>query len=301
MKPLHLPLAIALASIAAPTQAATPFDETRPLNADAEVALDNLKGRIEVTTWDRNEIRIAGERGDGTKALLIEGDAAKLRVKIEYPESKGWFGTWNSEGDASQLRVTLPVGASLSVDSVSAEVDVRGVAGRRLSIENVSGDVLVLSAAREVEIETVSGEVSAELGGDEVEVESVSGDVEVRGDLRGKVSLEAVSGGVQLDSGGAARQISAGVVSGDVRLRTALQADGRLSAESLSGDLEVILPKSTSAVVRASSFSGDIRSDQGTVDKEEYGPGSSLSVTLASGAGRIDLETFSGDLRLRLE
>ena len=49
-----------------------------------------IKGRIEVRTWDRAEIRIAGTRGDGTKALLVEGDASDLRVRIEYPES-GWF------------------------------------------------------------------------------------------------------------------------------------------------------------------------------------------------------------------
>lgn len=301
MKPLPLSLAIVLALAAPLALASTPFDETRPLNPDAEVELDNLKGSIEVTTWERNEIRIEGERGEGTEALQIEGDASRIKVRIEYPESKGWFGTFSAGGQESALRVTVPAGVSLSVDSVAASVDVRGVAGRELSIATVSGVATVVTGAAELDFESVSGDAQIEASSDEVDIEVVSGDIELRGALNGRVEMEAVSGRLSLHSTGAAKHVSAGVVSGDVSLRTALQAGARLSAESLSGDVEVVLPANASAVVDISSFSGTIRSDKGTVETEEFGPGSSLDVTLGDGAGRIDLESFSGDVRLRLE
>ena len=298
MKPLTLAIALLCAMPLA--QAATPFDETRALNPDAEVSLDNLKGLIEVTTWERNEIRIAGKRGEGTKDLLIEGDAASLRIKIDYPQSSGWFG-WGREGEASELRVTVPASVSVSVDTVAAEVDVRGVAGRELSIESVSGRVTVTTAATDVSVETVSGDATVEARSAELQVESVSGDVDVRGELADRVELEAVSGRLSLDSSGAAKHVTASVVSGDVSLRTRLQSGARLQAESLSGDLDVILPATSSAAIEASSFTGTIRSDQGEVETEEYGPGSSLSLTLGKGDARVNLETFSGDLRLRFE
>lgn len=299
MKRLAAALALALALPAA--QAATPFDETRPLNADARVALDNLKGRIEVTTWERAEIRIAGERGDGTEGLSIEGDASDLKVKIRYPESRGWFGGWGSEGDDSVLRVTVPAGVRLDVETVAATVDVRGVAGAALAIDSVSGELQVDTGAAEVDINTVSGDLDVTARSGEVTLESVSGDVSLRGELAGRVKLEAVSGRLRLESSRPVRQIEAGVVSGDIELRTALQAGGRIEAESLSGDLLVVLPKDASARLRASSFTGTIRSPQGKVETEEHGPGSSLDATLGAGDGRIDLETFSGDLEVRQE
>src|SRR5687768_9850914 len=181
----RLAAAVALALLLPAAQAATPFDETRKLQPDARVSLDNLKGRIEVDTWDRAEIRITGQRGDGTKALLIEGDEAELKVKIEYPEGGGsWFGGWGSDrADDSELRVTLPVGVALTVDSVTATIVVRGVAGASLEVENVSGDVEVDTGAAEVEITTVSGDAKIAARSSDVTVESVSGDVEVSGAL----------------------------------------------------------------------------------------------------------------------
>ena len=65
MKRFLLSLAILVACGTPPVQASTPFDETRPLHPDARVELGNLKGLIEVDTWERDEIRIAGQRGDG--------------------------------------------------------------------------------------------------------------------------------------------------------------------------------------------------------------------------------------------
>jgi len=295
-------LGIALGLVLPIAFAATPFDETRALNPDADVSLDNRTGRIVVTTWDRAEIRVAGKRGDGTKALLIEGDVSDLSVKIEYPESRSWFGGWGG-GDAgdSELLVTLPTGVRLSVDTVSASVEVQGVAGKELSIDNVSGDVVVDTGANEIAISTVSGDQRITARSNEVNLETVSGDVSLSGELSGRVSIEAVSGKLSLNTMSAAKQVSAGVVSGDIKLRTGLQPGGRITAESLSGDLEVILPAGISAKVEASSFTGTIHTDQGKVDTEEHGPGSSLSATFGSGDGRIELETFSGDLRLRQE
>lgn len=299
----RLVTAIALALLLPAAQAATPFDETRALQPDARVSLDNLKGRIEVRTWDRAEIRIAGQRGDGTQGLLVEGDASDLKVKIQYPEGGGgWFGRWGSDGaDDSELRVTVPVGVTLEVHSVTADIQVRGVAGAALEVESVSGDVDVDTGAAELEVNTVSGDAKVAARSSEVTVESVSGDVELSGEFGGRVQLEAVSGRLSLDSRGKAKQVDAGVVSGDILLRTGLQPGGKLTAESLSGNLVVVLPRDASARVSASSFTGSIRSPVGEVETEEHGPGSSLRTTLGDGNGRIELETFSGDLQLRQE
>lgn len=282
--------------------APTPIDETHPLNADARLSVANVKGRISVTTWERNQVRVEGYLGEGTEGLEVKGGPGNLSIAVKYPENGGgWFGVWRNNSGDSELRVTAPAGVSLEVEAVAADVDVVGVRGAELSIDNVSGDVTVDSAARDVEVNTVSGSQKLVLHADDVSAESVSGDVEIRGELGGRVDLETVSGSLSVDSGSAAKSLSAGVVSGDVTLRIGLQPGGRLSAESLSGDLEVILPASTSASLSASSFTGTIKSLVGKVESEEHGPGSSLDARLGAGDGSIELETFSGDLTVRSE
>ena len=51
--------------------------------------------------------------------------------------------------------------------------------------------------------------------------------------------------------------------------------------------------------MHASTFSGDLRSDFGTPQRPEHGPGSTLDTVAGSGNGKIVIETFSGDLRIR--
>lgn len=298
---LTLALLLPLATGAA-CAAQTPIDETRPLDADARLSVENVKGSITVTAWDRNEVRVEGYTGEGTDGLEISGTAGNLSIKVKYPENSGWFGGWggNDAGD-SELRVSAPAGVTLKVEAVSAEVEVTGIRGAELAIDNVSGDVTVDSQARDVEVNTVSGDQHLTLHSNDVSAESVSGDVEITGELGGRVDLEAVSGSLIVDSASAAKSLTAGVVSGDVRLRTGLQPGGRLRAESLSGDLDVLLPASTSASLSASSFTGTIKSFAGTVETEEHGPGSSLDAKLGGGDGSIELETFSGDLTVRSE
>lgn len=295
---IALPLALLALGLASAASARTPLDETRPLDAGAAVWLENVKGRVQVDVWDRNEIHIGGFLGDGVEPLKVEGTASALRVKVVYPES-GWFGG-NNGGEPSELVVRLPADVELSIDVVSADTQVRGVNGRMLDIDSVSGDVDVETGANKVDIDSVSGEITVRASSDEVDLESVSGDIGLSGTIRRSVALEAVSGDIELDTGDALRSLRAGVVSGDVSLRAGMSAEGSIKAESLSGDLDLVLPAATSARLRASSFTGTLSSDAGKVITAEHGPGSSLDAVLGSGSGDITLETFSGDLTVRL-
>lgn len=300
MKPVLIPFALTALCLATAASASTPIDQTRPLDANASVWLDNVKGRIHVEVWDRAEIHIGGFLGEGVKELSVDGSASSLRVKVVYPDSRGWFGGGNN-GEESDLLVKLPAGVELSVDAVSAEVGVRGVNGRALNIDSVSGDVDVVTGAGKVEVDVVSGDVKVEAQSDEVSIESVSGDIELRGAIRRSVSVESVSGDLSVETGERLRSVSAGVVSGDIEIRTGLGADATVNAESLSGDLELVLPANTSARLKASSFTGTLTSDAGRVVKPEHGPGSNLDTVLGDGDGNIVLETFSGDLTIRLQ
>lgn len=306
MSRLATPIAVlGLAMLAStPLLAATPINQSRPLDPRGRVEIENLKGRIEVRAWDRAEVKIEGSLGEGVEKLVIDGDRQRLVIRVKYPNRGSGLGflVGGDKSEPTELRLMVPLEADLEIDSVSADVDVSGVASRELSIDSVSGDVVVAAAPREASIDSVSGDLTLTLNRADVSVESVSGDVRLRGRLGNDVSVQTVSGRIDvavLDT--AVRELSAATVSGDMRVDTALAGNGQITLESVSGDIDLSLPRNVSASVRGESFSGDLRAPEANISRPKHGPGSSFEHRYGSGSGEVSMETFSGDARLKLE
>ncbi|WP_368561717.1 DUF4097 domain-containing protein [Pseudoxanthomonas sp. UTMC 1351] len=291
-------LSLPLLLLAAAAFAQTPIDETRPLDARGRIDIGNVKGRIEVRAWDRDEVKISGTLGEGVEKLVIEGNRQHLVVEVRYP--KGGWGNRDKSGPTEML-LNVPRRADLKIESVSANVHVTGVASSVLSINAVSGDVMVAAAPAKASIDAVSGDLALTLNSGDVDVQSVSGDMVLRGRLNGDIDAETVSGNIEIDVvGERIRELKANTVSGDVNVRTALAPKGEIKLESVSGDLLLRLPKDVSAQARGESFSGDLKATGVTVEKRQ-GPGSSFSTRYGDGSGDIGLQAFSGSAEIRLE
>ncbi|MEO5566293.1 MAG: DUF4097 family beta strand repeat-containing protein [Luteimonas sp.] len=295
-----LSLAILASLASAPLFAATPIDQTRPLDPRGRIEIDNVKGRIQVRAWDRNEVRITGSLGKGVEKLVVEGDRDHLEVRVQYPKRMGSWG--NDRVEPTELLLQVPLRANLDIESVSADIDVEGVAPRNLDIDTVSGDVAVAAAPGEISIDSVSGDQRVTVNSSNVKVESVSGNIVLGGRLNGEVHAETVSGDIRVDSRGERlRRLYTGTVSGDAEVKVGLADRGEIRSETVSGDIRMRLPKALSAQVRGESFSGDLQAPGAAVRKEEFGPGKSFSATYGTGSGEIRIESFSGDAVLTLE
>lgn len=292
---------IALAIAALPAFAGTPINQTRPLAADGNVSIENIKGRIVVRTWAQPQVRITGTLGKGAEKLEVDGDGRDLSIEVKYPDRRNGWGWNRNEMEPTILEITVPQKASLDIESVSAEVDVQQIAGRKLDVSSVSGNIVVTaSSPGEASFENVSGNTTLRITTDNVSAESVSGDINMQGGLSGRVSMETVSGNASLIAKTLSKlQFSS--VSGDADVQAALATNGVVTGETVSGTLRLSLPKTTSAQLSIETFSGDINSPVGKVDREEYGPGKSLDARLGQGQGKIRLESFSGDVDLELK
>lgn len=293
------PLALAIAAL--PAFAGTPINETRPLAADGSVSIENIKGRIVVRTWAQPQVRITGTLGKGAEKLEVDGDGRDLSIEVKYPDRRNGWGWNRNEMEPTILEITVPQKVSLDIESVSAEVDVQQIAGRKLDVSSVSGNIVVTaSSPGEASFENVSGNTTLRITTDNVSAESVSGDINMQGGLSGRVSMETVSGNASLIAKTLSKlQFSS--VSGDADVQAALATNGVVTGETVSGTLRLSLPKTTSAQLSIETFSGDINSPVGKVDREEYGPGKSLDARLGQGQGKIRLESFSGDVDLELK
>ena len=295
-----LALALCAGLACGPLYAGTPINETRPLDPRGRVEIENLKGRIQVRAWDRNEVRITGTLGDGVEKLVVDGDRDDLEVRVEYPKR---MGSWRSDRTGpTDLVLQVPLRASLDIESVSADIDVAGVAPEDLDVDTVSGNVVIAAAPNRASIDSVSGDLDLTLNSRDAKSESVSGDIVLKGRLDGEVHAETVSGDITIDSRGERlRRLSTGTVSGDADVRVALADGGDIKSETVSGEIRLRLPKDLSARVSGESFSGDLGAPGFKARSEEFGPGKTLEARYGSGAGQIRMESFSGDAILILE
>lgn len=278
-------------------KAATPIEETRPIDADGTVRVENLKGSITIETSDQAEVHLTGSLGDGVKALKIEGQGKQVRIRVEYPDS-GWWPA--NKAEPSDLVIRVPRTASLDLEGVSADITVRDSAGKAVRIETVSGRIQAKGKAEEVSVESVSGAVQLAYDSPQIKAHTVSGSLSIDEGAHSRIELKSVSGGVRLVAGKVER-LRFETVSGDVRAEIrALASGARIDGETLSGNITVLLPQDASTDLAIETFSGDIRAPAGEVQRERYGPGAKLDTRLGGGDGRMRLESFSGTVRVEL-
>ena len=276
----------------------TPIQLRHDATPTARVSISNIAGTVNVIAWDRNEVQVSGRLGDGAKPLAIIGSNGDLEIKVE---PQGGSGRFNWGGDSKMAPTTLelhvPKAASLDVDVISAPLVIDGMDGGSIQVNTVSGKARINARTPSLKVDSVSGGIEQAGHAEQAALQTVSGEI-LAPALGRSVELQTISGRIQAN-GGPWQKLTLSTVSGDVQLTGALAAGGSIGIDSMSGDVQLQLPANTSASLHASSFSGDLRSDFGTPKEPEHGPGSSLDVRLGAGAGKVNIETFSGDLRVR--
>lgn len=178
------------------------FEHSYPVSANVRVSLSNINGSVEITGWDKNEVRVeAVKRADSKEKLA--------RLKIDIQASK----------DSVAIKTDLPSGTNNNPGSVDYEIHVPRNA-RLDKIDTVNGSV---------EISDVRGSVEAS---------SVNGKVQGRG-LTGDIDLHTVNGSVDCEAidFSAARNVKLSTVNGGVELSMPRDADAHLTASTVHGGI----------------------------------------------------------------
>ena len=275
--------------VSASALAGESVDESWKIDADATISIENIAGEIEIKGWDRNEAHLTGTLGNSVDELEFSASESRLDISVINKSSRNI--------DSTELKLMMPIGASIDATAVSADIGVSGLDNEKLTASSVSGDVVVSATSRRVSIESVSGSVEFKGETERISAESVSGDVELSG-ISGEISATTVSGDMELYAG-SVNNAKLETVSGDMTVEAEISGNGKLTAESMSGDVVFNLPSSQSGSFKAESFSGRIYTDFGSVEKTKHGPGSRLKHSTGSGGSEVRVETFSGNIKLK--
>ena len=269
------------------------IDRTLPTGATPVVEVSNVQGRVTVVAWDRQEVKVTGTIENDKHEFEFSGNDDRVTIRVRAKSKSYSYG----RDDDAFLDIRVPEGARINVQTVSSDIDVRGVKGAQ-RLEAVSGDIIATVYDEPLDLRTVSGDADVRGAGGKgrVYAESTSGNVKARG-LGSEVEAQSVSGDVELEIGTTSR-VRFESVSGNLTALMTLADDGRVDGQSVSGDVKLTFRKPVNAEFDVETFSGDIDNCFGPKASraDKYTPGSELHFIEGSGGGHVSLETLSGDV-----
>jgi DUF4097 and DUF4098 domain-containing protein YvlB len=267
------------------------IDEHRAVDPQGTVEIVNVEGSVSVIAWERPEIEVSGTIGPRVEKVDIESAGTHAGVRVVLPG--GFHG---GSGGEARLTIHVPQQSAVEASLVSADYSVTGLRGAQ-RLHSVSGRIEG-DAAGSLQLNAVSGAVRLKLsGGKDADVTTVSGDIMLSG-AGGEVAIHTVSGDTQLKLE-ALTKARIGSVSGRLNIAATLAPAGQLDVETVSGDAELQFTQPPGAEIDVQSLSGDIDNCFGPQPtRAQYGPGRRLSFRNGDGAGRVHLDTKSGNIKL---
>jgi DUF4097 and DUF4098 domain-containing protein YvlB len=262
-------------------------DTTFTVPAGTRLHLDNAGGEVRIRTWDRSQVRVQAQHSSRVEVGIHLANAV-LRL-----EPRGMRGFAPFAGVVDYV-LTVPATMDLEVSGLHADLDIEGTRGE-VKAHTMQGDIVVRGGSGRLSLSTLHGRVVVQGARGFVEAHAMSDDIEIT-DVAGEVSVQAVSGNIRLTRV-TGRRIEASTVSGDVTLDTPLRNDGTYTLATHSGDVRVVIPEQTNALIRASAASGSVRATF-PLPAEDRTARRWRTFRLGSGSATIELETFSGDIRL---
>lgn len=260
-------------------------DTIVPVDPDARLRLELLRGDITIRTWERSEIRIVADHGERDRIDISTGRAV---VRISARAYRGM----PNEVD---LQLTIPTRMAVEMEGPFLDVDVRGSEGE-VNVQTVQGDIHLEGGQRFVNLHSVQGDVHCSGTSGRINVGSVNGDIHL---LRssGEMTVETVNGEIFLTDV-ESEVVRATAVNGEISYRGTLRDNGQYTFATHNGDLMIAIPEGTNATVSVSTHMGEFEADF-PVTLQDIAPRRRFNFVLGSGAARIQLETFGGTIHLR--
>jgi DUF4097 and DUF4098 domain-containing protein YvlB len=271
------------------------------IGENGRFSLANISGDVVVSSGSGEEVaieavkRTTGGRGELAN-LIIDIDDRPGRVEVRTRHTAR-----RSRGSVDYT-VTVPRDATVDVSSISGNVRVTNLRGA-LRAQSVSGTVSVSGSTNVEFAKSISGDV--ELSGSAPEGRltgsTVSGTVRAR-DLKARaLAVSAISGDADVSNVDTER-LEVKTVSGDVIFAGATARNGRYDFSAHSGDIRLTLTGTPGVELRASTFSGSIRSDlpvSVNESRRRRGPGRTIEAVVGDGGATLTVSTFSGSIIIR--
>jgi len=300
---LHLMLGAAL--LAVPPQ---DTDTTFAVGRGLRLNVSNFEGEIVIRTWGRNEVRVRADH-DSDDRILVEQTASEVLIRaaswaraadefdvVKTPTTLERRGRRPRVMSDVRYEITVPEAMELVLGGPNTDVTVEGSRGE-VTVKVSEGDVEVYGGRGRISLASIEGDIDLYDAEGEIKLFSLDGSVTVER-VSGRVTVETTDGDIALldvRSTG----IEAVSTDGDIELSGTIDPQGAYSFSSHDGDIELTLPPSTSARFTIATWEGEVSSDFSMTLPERFS-GRRLSFTIGAGKAQVEVETFSGDIDIRV-
>ena len=294
-------LAVALALPAAaqttpPPASRSKTDQTAAVQKNMRLSVDNFAGSITVRTWEKDAVRVEADH------------SVRDRVNIRTTEAVLRISTSSERGPSRTVDFTLtvPRWLPLTLSGTYVDIDLEGMQGE-VTAETVGGDVRLKGGAGTVTLKSVEGIIEVDGSKGRMTLNTVNEGVFVR-DAAGEIIAETVNGDLTLERIDSS-SVDVATVNGDVIYDGSVRDGGSYRFATHNGDVELRVPDQINATVFVRTYRGDFDShfdvkvpeaaaDSGDDRSRRERRNRRFNFTLGSGAARVDLESFGGDISL---
>jgi DUF4097 and DUF4098 domain-containing protein YvlB len=270
-------------------------DKRTAFSDGGEIVIDVEKGYIKVKAWDKAEIHVVGDIDGSIDNVLFEvtDNNALLKIGVD----KGFFG--GRHGVEANLVVHVPETSIIKALGVSADFRIEGIK-QYVEAHTVSGDLSLDNISGDFEVDTVSGDIDVENCDGKMKLVTVSGDIKTKGQAKNYYAT-SVSGDIEATIG-KTNWLDLTSISGDLDIQFQLAEEGRIEAETVSGDVQLNFDGSTlnARFDIETGPSGEIRnklSNHQSARKVSHGF-NEIQFRLGNGNGSVEIDTLSGTVVL---
>ena len=237
-------------------------------------------GNINVSTWDKNEVKISARNIDADEMSLYSAEQKSGRVDVRF---KG------EDSDNFQLELTIPEDVVIDFNTGGGNVTINNDLRNKATIKTAGGNITAKVIGADANISTAGGNIKlADINGN-VELTTAGGDIQV-GSVNGKAEISTAGGNIKVGSvnntaeiSTAGGNITVGAVGGSAEIST---AGGNVTVSTISGSADI------------SSGGGNIILD-GATGKVEANTGGG-NIELKNIKGSIDANTGAGNITAEL-
>ena len=252
-------------------------------NGEPEVQINHMRGQVVVRGWDKSQVH-----------ALCNVTSPKVELDTE---------TMPKTGKAERVELTTHVvGLPTTTSDDSAECTIQVPSASNLDVRNRQGSVTVTRIeGLHTRVETTDGKITATDVRSHFVARSLGGDIEV---IRptGRVEAFSITGNLRFTDP-TSKSLRGNTNSGSIQYQGDFVTAGEYILSTYSGQVDVALPSSASFDLMAKSVKGKVDNSFTLTPKRHtsapFPSGNSLFGTHSTGNARVELTSYSGQIRVR--
>ncbi|MBP7778929.1 MAG: DUF4097 family beta strand repeat protein [Acidobacteria bacterium] len=263
-------------------------DDTVDVAKGTRLVLSSHAGEVIVRAWDRDAVRVQARHGSRDR---VDVQSADNTLRIRTRGTRG-------PGGVVDYTLTVPRWMPVNISGTYLAATIEGTTAE-VSVETVGGDLTLKGGSGAVSLRSIEGAIRAEGASGKLNLSTVNDSITLTG-VAGDVVAETVNGDVTITNAKVS-SLEVSTVNGDVRFESTTTDKGTYRVSTHQGDIRISLGQQASATVFIRTFRGDFSSDfpvtlpKGEADKDSN---KRFNFTLGSGAARVELQSFQGDIHV---